>query len=101
MQVHRDVVGQLAPHAQDYTFWVLYVVYVHHHLSKNKYFTYWNKYQSWQRMRLAFGRSRVQIPWPTNLVEVFSGYLNLKLVKELVIFKDKCWVGPHVPLLMI
>ena len=38
-------------------------------------------------MRLAFGRSRVQIPWPTNLVEVFSGFLNLKIVMELVIFR--------------
>ena len=36
-----------------------------------------------------------------NLVEVFSGFLNLKIAKELVIFKDKCWVGPHIPLLLI
>ena len=33
------------------------------------------------------GRSRVQIPWPSNLVEVFSGFLNLKIAKELVIFQ--------------
>ena len=38
--------------------------------------------------------ARVQIPWPANLVEVFSGSLNL-------IFRDKCRVGPHIPLLMI
>ena len=31
-------------------------------------------------------------------VEVFSGFLNLKIAKELVIFKDKCRVGPHIPL---
>ena len=37
---------------------------------------------------------------PANLVEVFSGFLNLKIAKELVIFKDKCLVGPHIPLLM-
>ena len=43
-------------------------------------------------------RSQVQIPWPTNLVEVFSGSLNLKIAKDLVIFKDKCRVGPHIPL---
>ena len=46
------------------------------------------------------GRSRVQIPWPANLVEVFGGFLNLKIATELVIFKDKCRVGPHIPLLM-
>ena len=40
-------------------------------------------------------------PWPTNLVEVFSGFLNLKIAKELVIFKDRCQVGPHIPLLMM
>ena len=34
-------------------------------------------------------------------VEVFSDFLNLKIAKELVIFKDKCRVGPHIPLLMI
>ena len=33
------------------------------------------------------GRSRVQIPWPANLVEVFSGFLYLKIAKELVIFQ--------------
>ena len=43
---------------------------------------------------------RVQIPWPANLAEVFSGFLNLKINKELVIFKDKCRVGPHIPLQM-
>ena len=32
-------------------------------------------------------RSRVQIPWPANAVEVFSGFLNLKIAKELVIFQ--------------
>ena len=42
----------------------------------------------------------VQIPWPANLVEVFSGFVNLKIAKELVIFKDKCRVGPHIPLQM-
>ena len=42
----------------------------------------------------------VQIPWPANLVEVFSGFLNLKIAKELVILKDKCRVGPHIPLQM-
>ena len=48
---------------------------------------------------VAFGRSWIQIPWPANLVEVvFSGFLNLKIAKELVIFKDKCRVGPHIPL---
>ena len=52
-------------------------------------------------MILAFGKSRVQIPWPPNLVEVFSGFLNLKIAKELVIFQDKCRVGPHIPLLLI
>ena len=31
--------------------------------------------------------SRVQIPWPGNLVEVFSGFLKLKIAKELVIFQ--------------
>ena len=30
----------------------------------------------------------------------FSGFLNLKITKELVIFKDKCRVGSHVPLQM-
>ena len=38
-----------------------------------------------------------------HLVEVFSGFLNLKIdktAKELVIFKGKCWVGPHMPLLI-
>ena len=29
----------------------------------------------------------------------FSGFLNLKIAKELVIFKDKCRVGLHIPLL--
>ena len=53
-----------------------------------------------KRTRLAFGRSRVQIPWPANLVEVFSGFLNVKIAKELVIFKDECRVGPHIPLQM-
>ena len=51
--------------------------------------------------RIAFGRSRVQIPLPANLVEVFSGFLNLKIAKELVLFKDKCRVGHHIPLLLI
>ena len=51
-------------------------------------------------MRFAFGRFWVQIPWSANLVEVFSGFLNLKIAKELVIFKDKCRVGPHIPLQM-
>ena len=32
--------------------------------------------------------------------EVFSDFLNLKISKELVIFKDKCRVGPHIPLQM-
>ena len=49
----------------------------------------------------AFGRSRVQDPWPANLVEVFSGFLNLKIAKKLVIFKGTCRVGPHIPLLLI
>ena len=52
----------------------------------------------WQHTRLSIGRSRVQIPWPANLVEVLSGFLNLKIAKELVIFKDKCRVGPHIQL---
>ena len=39
-----------------------------------------------------------QNPWPTNLVEVFSGFLNLKIAKDLVIFKDKCRLDPHIPL---
>ena len=56
---------------------------------------------AWKRTRLAFGMSRVQIPWPANLVEVSSGFLNLNIAKELVIFKDKCRVGPHIPLLLI
>ena len=51
--------------------------------------------------RLAFGRSRIQILWPANLVEVFSGFLNLKIAKQLVIFKGKCRVGPHILLLLI
>ena len=51
--------------------------------------------------RLAFGRSRAQILWPANLVEVFGGFLNLKIAKELVIFKDKCRVGPLIPLQML
>ena len=34
--------------------------------------------------------------WPTWLR--FSGFLNLKIAKELVILKDKCRVGPHIPL---
>ena len=34
------------------------------------------------------------------MVEVFSGFLNIKITKELVIFKDKCRVGPHIPLQM-
>ena len=38
---------------------------------------------------------------PTNLVEVFNGFLNLKIAKELIIFKGKCRVGPHIPLLLI
>ena len=46
-------------------------------------------------------RSRIQIPWLANLVEDFSGFLNLKIAKELVIFKDKCRVGPRIPLLLI
>ena len=32
-------------------------------------------------------RSRVQIPWTTNVVEVFIVFLNLKIAKELGIFK--------------
>ena len=43
---------------------------------------------------------RVQVPWLINLVEVFSGFLNLKITQELVIFKDECRVGPHIPLQM-
>ena len=39
-------------------------------------------------------------PVPANLVEVFSGFLNLKTTKELVTFKDKCRVGSHTPLQM-
>ena len=39
-------------------------------------------------------------PVASNLVEVFSGFLNLKITKELVISKDKCRVGPHIPLQM-
>ena len=31
----------------------------------------------------------------------FSGFLNLKIGKKLVIFKGKCRVGPHVPRLLI
>ena len=31
----------------------------------------------------------------------FSGFLNLKIAKELDIFKGKCQVDPHIPLLMI
>ena len=41
------------------------------------------------------------MPCPANLVEVFSGFLNLKIAKDLVIFKDKCRVGPHIPLKII
>ena len=33
------------------------------------------------------GRSRVQIPWPVNLVVVFSGFPNLEICEELVIFQ--------------
>ena len=32
------------------------------------------------------------------MVEVFNGFLNLKIAKDLVIFEDKCRVGPHIPL---
>ena len=39
---------------------------------------------------------RAQILWLTNLVEVFSGFLNLK-----IFFKGKCRIGPHIPLLLI
>ena len=45
--------------------------------------------------------SLVQVSWPANLVEVYTGFLNLKISKELVIFKGKCRVGPHIPLLFI
>ena len=41
------------------------------------------------------------MPWLNNQVEVFSGFLNLKIAEELVVFKGKCRVGPHIPLLMI
>ena len=51
--------------------------------------------------RDSHSESRVQIPWPANLVEVFSGFLNLKIAKKLVIFKTKCLVGPHIPVLLI
>ena len=27
----------------------------------------------------------------------FVVFLNLKIAKDLVIFKDKCRVGPHIP----
>ena len=42
-----------------------------------------------------------EVPGSNPVVEVFSGFLNLKIAKELVIFKDKCRVGPHIPLLLI
>ena len=31
----------------------------------------------------------------------FSGFLNFKIAKELIIFKGKCRAGPHIPLLLI
>ena len=40
-------------------------------------------------------------PVAGHLVEIFSSFLNLKVDEELVIFKDKCRVGPHIPLLLI
>ena len=35
------------------------------------------------------------------MVEIFSGFLNLKIAKELVIFKGQFRVGRHIPPLMI
>ena len=55
----------------------------------------------WQRTRPAFGRTQVQMPWPANLVEVFSSFLILKIAKELVISQRQCRVGPHIQLLLI
>ena len=42
-------------------------------------------------------KSRGRPTW----LRFFSGFLNLKIAMELVIFKEKCQVGPHIPLLMI
>ena len=39
-----------------------------------------------------------EVPWSANLIEVFSGFISLKIATELVIFKDKCRIGPHIPL---
>ena len=41
-------------------------------------------------------KSRGRPTW----LRFLSGFLNLKITKELVIFKDKCRVGPHNPLLL-
>ena len=41
-------------------------------------------------------KSRGRPTWLRFLVVFF----NLKIAKELVIFKDKCRVGPHIPLKM-
>ena len=41
-------------------------------------------------------KSRGRPTW----LRFFSGFLNLRIAKELVIFKDKCRVGPHIPLLL-
>ena len=66
-----------------------------------------SKNRTYDRARWLRGNARdshsggPEFPWPTILLEVFSGFLNLKIAKELFVFKDKCRVGPHIPLLMI
>ena len=61
----------------------------------------WSRRARWLRGNARdshLGGPKVQIPWPANLVEVFSGFLYLKITNSLVIFKDECRVGPHFPL---
>jgi hypothetical protein len=36
VQIHGNVVGQLPPHAQDYSFRVLCIVYIHHDLQQTR-----------------------------------------------------------------
>ena len=45
----------------------------------------------------------VQLPWPTNLVEVFNGFLNVKIAEELVILLRQMsgWSPFSTNLLMI
>ena len=78
----------------------------------NKHFDIKNVFQLYKMIQIERGGSVVTHdthirevpglnPVTDNLVEVFSGFLNLKIDKELVIFKGKCRIGPHIPLLLI